>query len=289
MTVVALIRNGLAAAASFVSATLWTKLLVRLVDKRVLTPYAGRKLIHISTAPLFSLTWPLFANSAYASFFAATVPLSFALRIALDPGSDALVRAVARQKLRMASAERRGEEEDKDEDKKDKEDEGGNVEEETMTKEGNNEFKVNGECDGDVAREAQGPIMYAVVVGVLTAVAWRRDPTTYVALSALCFGDGMADVIGTACNAGRLPLPRRIFRKKKTAPGTIACFISTVVAAGLWLCLPFVPPRLPWSTLCAAAAAATAVETLPVEDNITVPVVAFIAARFMAPRAPLHA
>lgn len=246
-----LIRNVVATAVSFVGATIWTKLLARLVNKDRVAPRAARKLIHISTAPLFACTWPLYSFHPYAAFFAASVPLTFALRIAVNPGADAIVRAVAR----------------------------------STPSESDDAPGTQESADSKYAREGFGPLVYGLVVAALTAFSWRSQPSTYIALAAMCFGDGMADLIGTACNAGPI-LPRSIFRKKKTIPGSIACLFSVFSLSWLWLRIPFVaafvkPAVLSTGSVAVVAAAATLAELLPVEDNFTVPFSAFVVSRLL--------
>lgn len=90
----------------------------------------------------------------------------------------------------------------------------------------------------------------------------------------------MADVIGTAVNAPGLKLwPNSVFKKKKTLPGSLACFASTVVASVVWLAMPSWLVRgtqgASVGVVCMAAGAATVIELLPVEDNFTVPLAAF--------------
>lgn len=270
MTIIGVItRNALATTTSFIGASLWTKLLSHCVRRKWLQPRTARKVMHITTAPLFASTWPLYWRGRYSAFFAATVPLVFALRIARRPADDALVCAVAREKT---SQQRR---------------EGGNETGDgtTAADADVDAKKKDGADDSDdahVRRQASGPKAYGFIVAALTAIGWRDNVCTYIALSALCFGDGMADVIGTAINAGALPLrPRAFFAKRKTLPGTLACFFSTVAASWCWLRAPtvtmFVSPSEATATVVVGAAAAAAlVELLPVEDNVTVPVTSFL-------------
>ena len=60
---------------------LYVKLVSWLVSKEVLQPKVSRKIIHIGSAPLFMLFWPLFSQSG--RFFAACIPLITAVRLYL--------------------------------------------------------------------------------------------------------------------------------------------------------------------------------------------------------------
>lgn len=83
----------------------------------------------------------------------------------------------------------------------------------------------------------------------------------------------MADVVGTAVDGMRLPLPKSVFTKKKTLPGTLAMFVSSVVGSvGL---LAAARLALPFATVVAASAGAAVAELLPVDDNMPVPLAAY--------------
>lgn len=265
-----LLRNVLAASVSFVGATAWTKLLSHFVVKGTFSPYVARKVMHLFTAPLFTLTWPLYSQRLYPHLFAAFTPISFAIRIFLNPSSDSLVRAVARSKQQRRQQEQLRVAGYPDSNSSD----GGNSEIGTRAM-------------------ASGPMTYGLSVGLLSIMGWI-SPATYIAMAALCFGDGMADVIGSNLKIYQLPLPKHIFYKKKSLPGTLAFFFSTIVTSCAWLRLPFFvaphvrPASISFRSIVAISGSSAIAELLPIEDNLTVPLVGFVLARtFSAPSIPM--
>lgn len=277
-----IVRNALATAASYIGASVWTNLLSRLVSSKRLQPRAARKLMHITTAPLFSLTWCLYSHVPHSSLLAAAVPLSFAIRVAHNPASDNIVRAVARQSIgEGASATALSTVDGPSIPSVDASSEG----EVTPRNEGVQEGEPNElENTIEVRKHASGPLAYALSVSLITATSWRSNAATYAALSALCFGDGFAEVVGSSCPSVALPLPRNLFHKRKTLAGTMACFLATLVGTLGWLHIPFVsvyvrPGGISTGAAAICASVAAAVEVLPVEDNLTVPVAVYMVAR----------
>jgi phytol kinase len=97
-------RDLLAALAGLSAATLWTLLFIILVRSNRITSAVSRKLIHVTTGPLFFLTLPLYSASSSARAYAAVVPLLFAVRLALvgaglTTKKDPLGGAVSRVKV----------------------------------------------------------------------------------------------------------------------------------------------------------------------------------------------
>lgn len=261
-----LLQNVLAAGVSLAAATAWTKLLSHLVARGSCSPHVARKVIHITTAPLSTLSWPLYSSQFYPHVFAAFVPISFAVRIFLNPSSDSLVRAVARSKHQPSRASE-------------------------SSDPGSSDVNLSA---NEARAMASGPMTYGLSAGLLTLFGWINTPATYVAMAALCFGDGMADVIGSKLNKFQLPLPKHIFYKKKSLPGSLAFFLSSTVASFAWLRLPFfVAPHvdaaaLSLSSIAAISGVSAIVELFPLEDNVTVPLVSFMFARTLtAPSLPL--
>jgi hypothetical protein len=72
----------------------------------------SRKLIHVTTAPLFVLTLPLYSSSPSARVYAAAVPLLFAVRLALTGTGltprDPIGSAVSRVKTNAAQEAMKG-------------------------------------------------------------------------------------------------------------------------------------------------------------------------------------
>lgn len=248
----AIVRNVLAAGVSFIGATVWTKLLSHCVYTRSCSPHVARKVIHITTAPLFVFTWPLYSRQLYPSLFAATTPLYFAIRIFLNPFSDSLVRAVARVKQQQHDAQP-----------------------------SDSNPPGASERQSETRALASGPMTYGLSIGLLTLLGWRENPATYTAMAALCFGDGMADVVGSKLNMLEIPLPKKMFSKKKSFPGTLAFLLSMTITTFTWLRLPFFvaphinPASFPIGRIAAVAGASAVTELFPFEDNLTVPLVAY--------------
>jgi phytol kinase len=90
-------RDLLAALAGLSAATLWTLLFIILVRSNRITSAVSRKLIHVTTGPLFFLTLPLYSASSSARAYAAVVPLLFAA--GLTTKKDPLGGAVSRVKV----------------------------------------------------------------------------------------------------------------------------------------------------------------------------------------------
>lgn len=234
MISVAIVRNILAAALGAAGAQLVTKFFSHLANSNILERRYARKLAHISTAPLFFLTFPLYTSAPYSRYLAALIPISFAIRIARDPEKDSFSAAVARTK-------------------------GGH---------------------SAPTSEARGLASYGFSVGLLTAIGWRNDVATYIAVSTMTFGDAAADLIGSAINGPVVPLPRAVFMKRKTVPGTLA-FIAASVGGGMGMVgafnrLGLIQRHVAWQPLLKVALAAASVELLPLEDNLTVPLCAFV-------------
>ncbi|KAL3159181.1 hypothetical protein ABBQ32_011165 [Trebouxia sp. C0010 RCD-2024] len=93
-------RDVTATVLAVVGAYVWVRLFDWLATKGVLEQTLSRKLVHITSGPLFVLTWPLFSAGSNARYFAAVVPLLNALRLALvGTGlvkSEGTVKAVSR-------------------------------------------------------------------------------------------------------------------------------------------------------------------------------------------------
>ncbi|KAL3151728.1 hypothetical protein ABBQ38_012707 [Trebouxia sp. C0009 RCD-2024] len=93
-------RDVTATVLAVVGAYVWVRLFDWLATKGVLEQTLSRKLVHITSGPLFVLTWPLFSAGSNACYFAAIVPLLNALRLVLvGTGlvkSEGTVKAVSR-------------------------------------------------------------------------------------------------------------------------------------------------------------------------------------------------
>ncbi len=135
---------------------------------------------------------------------------------------------------------------------------------------------------GDRREILRGPLFYGVIFVLLTVLYWK-SPAGVVALMLLCGGDGIADLVGRRW--GKHPLP---WSPQKSWEGSLAVFLggwllaaavlAVYVAAGVFLA-PFATYLAP---LFWVALAATATESLPLAeiDNLTVPLVAVLVARW---------
>ncbi|KAI3436834.1 hypothetical protein D9Q98_006244 [Chlorella vulgaris] len=157
----------------------------------------------------------------------------------------------------------------------------------------------------------RGPLLYAVVHVAVTLLCWRHSPGGVLALSALCGGDGLAEVVGRGCSSAAARAPagtstrgdswrRRLLtalarpmphNSDKTVAGTLACWLGGA-AVGLPLllhfqrCGMFGPAALGgWALvrgvlLCSAVGAVA--ESLPLgadTDNATIVVAVALASR----------
>jgi uncharacterized protein (TIGR00297 family) len=119
-----------------------------------------------------------------------------------------------------------------------------------------------------------GIVFYPTSVLLLLLLIPSRPDIVAAAWGILAAGDGAATLIGRRAGGPRIP-----WNREKSVAGTVA-FIVFGGAAGAflaWWCRPIViPPPFLWFSIVAplfAAAAAAAVETLPIrlDDNLTVP------------------
>jgi dolichol kinase len=69
----------------------------------------------------------------------------------------------------------------------------------------------------------QGPFIYGIVHAVVAVVCWRQ-PAAVLAISTLCGGDGLAEVVGTSVASPKLP-----WNKSKSLAGSLACFVGATL------------------------------------------------------------
>lgn len=127
---------------------------------------------------------------------------------------------------------------------------------------------------GDREELLRGPLLYGVVFVVSTAL-WFRELPASVALLTLCFGDGLADVIGRKFGqVHKLP-----WSPRKSWAGSAAFLASSFLAClgasmAFYRCGWSATPGIEcWAPLLLASAVGAAVESLPYKDvdNILVP------------------
>lgn len=144
---------------------------------------------------------------------------------------------------------------------------------------------------GDSHELLKGPLYYCLVLIGATLVFWRNNPAGLVAVSMMCGGDGLADIIGRKFGRSKLP-----WNSNKSWAGSGAMFLAGMAfAAGfIWLfsSLGYMQSFNQQALLpCIAAVcgACTLVESLPVntwfDDNLSVPLVAVVASMFVLPMA----
>ncbi|PSC75328.1 putative phytol kinase chloroplastic [Micractinium conductrix] len=141
---------------------------------------------------------------------------------------------------------------------------------------------------GDPKELLRGPLYYVIVLMAVTAIYWRISPVGLIIASLMCGGDGLADIVGRRLGGGN-PLP---WNQEKSWAGSAAMFAGGLsMALGLisfFSYLGFLEAEMPAmaATVAVIALAATAVESLPVnqtvDDNLSVPgVAAFLGVLFL--------
>lgn len=139
---------------------------------------------------------------------------------------------------------------------------------------------------GEPRELLRGPLLYGLAFVALTKLCWRSAHGV-AAMMALCFGDGMAEVVGRRYGrAFRLP-----WSPRKSWAGSSAFLMSavgsTLVFVGFFKQLGWIElgPAALLAPLLLATLAGAAVESLPLDDvdNILVPlVVAAVLARLQS-------
>lgn len=125
---------------------------------------------------------------------------------------------------------------------------------------------------------AWGGITYFGSLLLLSIIApWHIVALAWVILA---FGDGAATFIGLSVGGRRLP-----WNQNKTWAGFVSFFLASAVGAGsLLVALGFVFPTLPLIiviVLLAALGAGVESSTLPIDDNISIPVITVIFASLL--------
>lgn len=145
--------------------------------------------------------------------------------------------------------------------------------------------------DGDRTELLKGPLYYVVVLVSATLVFWRTNPAGLIAISMMCGGDGLADIVGRRLGSSKLP-----WNSAKSWAGSAAMFVGGMAMAagfvalychlGYFECLQ-VTIMAPY--IAAVCLACTLVESLPinqwVDDNISVPGVAVLGSMLLLPYA----
>lgn len=122
---------------------------------------------------------------------------------------------------------------------------------------------------GDRAEILRGPLYYGLVFVATTVIFWRDSPVGILALTIMCGGDGLADLIGRARGSARLPWSAR-----KSWAGSAAMFIGGLAFGLVFLIVfdrlgRFTPSLAPGETILAVTGVslvAALVESLPPPD-----------------------
>ncbi|KAJ7527070.1 hypothetical protein O6H91_16G035200 [Diphasiastrum complanatum] len=142
--------------------------------------------------------------------------------------------------------------------------------------------------DGDPKELLRGPFYYVIVLFLVTIIFWRDSPVGIIALSMMCGGDGIADIVGRTFGSHKLP-----YNKAKSWAGSIAMLIfGYLVSFGMlqyFTALGFYKYDLVESVIGVfwISVAATIVESLPVtsevDDNIMIPITTILLGLAMFP------
>ncbi|GJP45428.1 hypothetical protein CLOM_g4822 [Closterium sp. NIES-68] len=145
---------------------------------------------------------------------------------------------------------------------------------------------------GDHREMLRGPVMYGACFVAFTIFFWRHSPSAFLALNALCAGDGFAELAGR--QFGNAPSRKLPWSGVKSWPGSVAMLLcSFVFGFGSLLLFDwsgnFAPSHIYVATAAPAtlaiAAGAAAVEALAPGDwdNVLVCVVVAVAGEMMMP------
>lgn len=142
--------------------------------------------------------------------------------------------------------------------------------------------------EGDPRELLRGPLYYVVVLVFSTVLFWRDSPVGVMALSMMCGGDGIADIVGRRFGSRKLP-----YNPGKSWAGSIAMFLfGFLVSYGcLWYfsLMGFYELETKGTLLrlVVVSLAATIVESLPIstklDDNVTVPLTTILVGMLLFP------
>mmetsp|Transcript_13690 Transcript_13690/g.38768 ORF Transcript_13690/g.38768 Transcript_13690/m.38768 type:complete len:322 (+) Transcript_13690:263-1228(+) len=140
--------------------------------------------------------------------------------------------------------------------------------------------------EGSPEELLRGPLYYVLVLFVAVMLSWRDSHVGVTAISLMCAGDGMADIVGRRMGGAKLP-----FNKQKSWAGSIAMLVSgSAMSFGFIALFQSQGYFLGCDTITlqvlASALVATICEALPVtnfvDDNIIVPLAVAITSMAVA-------
>ncbi|KAJ6831075.1 putative phytol kinase 2, chloroplastic [Iris pallida] len=134
--------------------------------------------------------------------------------------------------------------------------------------------------NGDYRELLKGPLYYACTITLATSIFWRTSPIAIAAISNLCAGDGIADIVGRRFGKTKLP-----YNPNKSLEGSVAMaiagFIASITYMHYYSTFGFVEESL-GMTACflLVSLVASFVESLPIsselDDNLTVPLTSLL-------------
>eukprot|EP00903_Cladosiphon_okamuranus_P019448 g17882.t1 len=224
----------------------WVKLWTGLARRDKMKPQVSRKVVHTTAAPLFMVLWPFFTDRPCARFFAAAVPMM--------------------QSARLAAAGLSGDPDNDDA--------------------STNELVKAISRSGRASETLGGPLKYAMVMGLITALEWRTSVVGVLAVLQMAVGDGMADLVGRQFGKHK-------WRKggEKSVEGS-AAFASGSFLVSMAMIQWFhrfgmlsIKPAEAAARTAVVSLACAAVELLPPrlvgDDNISVPMTALVVGRLL--------
>ncbi|KAJ6828682.1 putative phytol kinase 2, chloroplastic [Iris pallida] len=133
---------------------------------------------------------------------------------------------------------------------------------------------------GDYRELLKGPLYYACTLTLATSIFWRTSPFAVAAISNLCAGDGIADIVGRRIGKKRLP-----YNPNKSLEGSIAMAIAGFIASIMYMhyysTFGYMEESLGMSgRFLLVSLVASFVESLPIsselDDNLTVPLTSLL-------------
>jgi dolichol kinase len=200
-----------------VLALIFVKIITKLAAEGVLQARDSRKIIHMFSAPLFILFWPLFSDVWGARFFAAFVPALQALRLwfaGTGGGGGSSSSSSSGSKCENGINIVDYEEDDDDDDSTE---------------------LANAISRSGARQEALGgPFIYVVILFSAIMLCFRDNLSGVVALSTMAAGDGMADIVGRRFGKNN----KWFFNDNKSVAGSVGFVVTASIcsiALAAWL------------------------------------------------------
>lgn len=231
-----LARDLACAGVCAVGAAGWIALWSSLAVGGAVSSTLSRKMVHVGSAPLFMLVWPLFSAAPSARLLAAAIPLLNAVRLVRASIASPAAGGGASEKGLVTAVSR----------------------------------------TGDRAEVLQGPFYYVLALLVATLLSWRGSPVGVIALCQMAVGDGVADIVGRRLGAGNrwsFAPTKSVIGSAAFVAGAAVASLGILSWLRLWGCMGALPADCAARVLTISVACA-AVELLPsrlLDDNISVP------------------